>query len=130
MLTTEDSAAPRNDLHFIIWGMVTLESQTDDSHARFPFPILIVTPALFGTTNRLSLASWHRGGEFVHLVTPEGPERERVLVAATIEQWLAQLTSALDYDELLAFFPHLPILHLSARSLLLVDMSLSLGARM
>ena len=25
-------------------------------------------------------------------------------MAATIEQWLAQLTSALDYDELLVFF--------------------------
>lgn len=80
-LTTDDSAAPRSDPRFVIWGTVTLESQPDESQ----------------TSRRSS-------GEFLHLVTSEGPERERVLVAATIERWLAQLTSALDYDELLVFF--------------------------
>ena len=80
-LTADDNADPRNDPRFVIWGTVTLESQVDDSQA-----------------------SRRSSGEFVHLVTPEGPERERVLVAATIERWLAQLTSALDYDELLVFF--------------------------
>ena len=80
-LTTDDSAAPRSDPRFVIWGTVTLESQMDDSQ----------------TSRRSS-------GEFVHLVTPDGLEHERVLVAATIERWLAQLTSALDYDELLVFF--------------------------
>ncbi|KAN0141783.1 hypothetical protein V8E53_000245 [Lactarius tabidus] len=80
-LTTDDNAAPRSDPRFVIWGTVTLEPQLDDSQA-----------------------SRRSSGEFVHLVTNEGPERERVLVAATIERWLAQLTSALDYDELLVFF--------------------------
>jgi GDP/GTP exchange factor required for growth at low temperature len=80
-LTTDDSAAPRNDPRFVIWGTVTLESQADDS-----------------------LASRRSSGEFVHLVATNGSERERVLVAGTIERWLAQLTSALDYDELLVFF--------------------------
>jgi Gdp/GTP exchange factor required for growth at low temperatures len=81
-LTAEDSAAPRNDSRFVIWGTVSLESQLDDSQ----------------TSRRSS-------GEFVQLrVTNDGLERERVLVAATIERWLAQLTSALDYDELLVFF--------------------------
>jgi GDP/GTP exchange factor required for growth at low temperature len=81
-LTTEDSAAPRSDPRFVIWGTVALEPQADDSQ----------------TSRRSS-------GEFVHLrISADGPERERVLVAATIERWLAQLTSALDYDELLVFF--------------------------
>ncbi|KAH9958161.1 hypothetical protein BC827DRAFT_1221435 [Russula dissimulans] len=81
-LTAEDSAAPRNDPRFVIWGTVTSETRTDDSQA-----------------------SRRSSGEIVHLrVTTDGPERERVLVAATIERWLAQLTSALDYDELLVFF--------------------------
>ncbi len=80
-LTTDDSAAPRNDPRFVIWGTVSLESQADDLQA-----------------------SRRSSGEFVHLVTTDGPEHERVLVAATIERWLAQLTSALDYDELLVFF--------------------------
>jgi len=81
-LTTEDSAAPRNDPRFVIWGTVTTETRADDSQA-----------------------SRRSSGEIVHLrVTTDGPERERVLVAATIERWLAQLTSALDYDELLVFF--------------------------
>lgn len=81
-LNAEDSAAPRNDPRFVIWGTVALEPQTDDSQA-----------------------SRRSSGEFVHLrVTNDGPEHERVLVAATIERWLAQLTSALDYDELLVFF--------------------------
>ena len=81
-LTAEDSAAPRNDPRFVIWGTIALEPRADDSQA-----------------------SRRSSGEFVHLrVTTDGPERERVLVAATIERWLAQLTSALDYDELLVFF--------------------------
>ncbi|KAI0298477.1 hypothetical protein B0F90DRAFT_1732791 [Multifurca ochricompacta] len=81
-LIAEDSAAPRDDPRFVIWGTVARESYVDDSQ----------------TSRRSS-------GEFVHLrVTTDGPERERVLVAATIERWLAQLTSALDYDELLVFF--------------------------
>jgi hypothetical protein len=81
-LTAEDSAAPRNDARFVIWGTIALEPRADDSQASRP-----------------------SSGEFVHLrVTTDGPERERVLVAATIERWLAQLTSALDYDELLVFF--------------------------
>ncbi len=81
-LTAEDSAAPRNDSRFVIWGTIALEPRADDSQA-----------------------SRRSSGEFVHLrVTTDGPERERVLVAATIERWLAQLTSALDYDELLVFF--------------------------
>jgi len=81
-LTGEDSAAPRNDPRFVIWGTVALEPQADDSQA-----------------------SRRSSSEFVHLrITADGPERERVLVAATIERWLAQLTSALDYDELLVFF--------------------------
>ncbi|KAF8261243.1 hypothetical protein EI94DRAFT_1607660 [Lactarius quietus] len=74
-LTTDESAAPRSDPRFVIWGTVTLESQADDPQA-----------------------SRRSSGD------PDGPERERVLVAATIERWLAQLTSALDYDELLVFF--------------------------
>ncbi|KAH9055883.1 hypothetical protein EDB83DRAFT_2391697 [Lactarius deliciosus] len=81
MTLTDDSAAPRNDPRFAIWGTVSLEPQADGSQ----------------TSRRNS-------GEFVHLVTTDGSERERVLVAATIERWLAQLTSALDYDELLVFF--------------------------
>jgi hypothetical protein len=81
-LTAEDSAAPRNDPRFVIWGTIALEPRADDSQA-----------------------SRRSSSEFVHLrVTTDGPERERVLVAATIERWLAQLTSALDYDELLVFF--------------------------
>jgi len=81
-LTAEDSAAPRNDPRFVIWGTIALEPRADDSQA-----------------------SRRSSAEFVHLrVITDGPERERVLVAATIERWLAQLTSALDYDELLVFF--------------------------
>jgi Gdp/GTP exchange factor required for growth at low temperatures len=81
-LTAEDSAAPRNDPRFVIWGTIALEPRPDESQ----------------TSRRSS-------GEFVHLrITTDGPERESVLVAATVERWLAQLTSALDYDELLVFF--------------------------
>lgn len=32
------------------------------------------------------------------------PARERVIIAASIERWVAQLTSVLDYDELLNFY--------------------------
>lgn len=32
------------------------------------------------------------------------PARERMMIAASIERWVAQLTSVLDYDELLVFY--------------------------
>ncbi|KAH8984869.1 hypothetical protein EDB86DRAFT_2961282 [Lactarius hatsudake] len=56
MTLTDDGAAPRNDPRFAIWGTVSLEPQADGSQ----------------TSRRNS-------GEFVHLVTTDGSERERVL---------------------------------------------------
>jgi hypothetical protein len=45
-------------------------------------------------------------------------EDEKVLLAATIERWIVQLTSSLDYDELLNFFltyrNYVKFIHLSA----------------
>lgn len=83
-LTAKDSAAPCNDPRFVIWEMIALELQADDSQA----------------------SRWS-SNEFVHLqVTTDGPKHKCVLMATMIEWWLAQLMSTLDYDELVFFLTY------------------------
>jgi hypothetical protein len=55
-------------------------------------------------------------------------ENERVLLAATIERWIAQLTSSLDYDELgtIKLFLDLQELHQRRRCLQFIHLSVSL----
>ncbi|KAI0790961.1 hypothetical protein C8Q75DRAFT_805834 [Abortiporus biennis] len=102
-LKSEDSVAPRNDPRFVIWGEVEQE-ETDDislSHAS-------VTDLSSGhsgisrrrSTKRHTVAVPDR--PFVRITSGEGAKK--VIVAATIERWIAQLTSDFNYDELLIFF--------------------------
>lgn len=111
-LRADDSVAPRDDPRFVIWAEVATDGDTYDE--------------LAASSTDLSSAS-HRasrrraGKECVQTLqniyamqpptetpppsTPAEPrETTRMLVAATIERWIAQLTSELNYDELLIFF--------------------------
>lgn len=102
-LRADDSATPRDDPRFVLWGETSLTSEVD--------------------TDELSLSQSSRAG----VSSPTGSRRgkpsvdipslristddpnantnnHRILLAATIERWIAQLTSDFNYDELLNFF--------------------------
>ncbi|KAI0052399.1 ras GEF [Auriscalpium vulgare] len=97
-LNSEDTAAPRDDPRFVIWGEVypeptevRIESSTDQLSSRS------------GASRRRSSQLPTEDSPQVHVTTVIG-DPEKVLVAATIERWIAQLTSEFNYDELLVFF--------------------------
>ncbi|KAG8706245.1 hypothetical protein FRC09_002508 [Ceratobasidium sp. 395] len=78
-LSTATSAVPENDPRFVIFGDLKPTSDTITASRRKitkPKPLVIPTEA----------------------------SDQRVMMAATIERWVAQLTSELNYDALLDFF--------------------------
>ncbi|KII90143.1 hypothetical protein PLICRDRAFT_174923 [Plicaturopsis crispa FD-325 SS-3] len=106
-LRSDDSAAPRDDPRFVIWGEMQAEREGDD-----------VSISQGSRTDMSSVhssrAPRHKNGKAsrsnsiaVPIPTVQAPSEDgmqpRILVAATIERWIAQLTSDLDYDELLMF---------------------------
>ncbi|OBZ74576.1 hypothetical protein A0H81_05409 [Grifola frondosa] len=100
-LRADESAAPRDDPRFVIWGDVELDDSDDISRS--------VTDISSGHSG----VSWKRGtrdkspsgaSETPFVSMSAACSTKKMLVAATIERWIAQLTSELDYDELLVFF--------------------------
>ncbi|KAI0092278.1 hypothetical protein BDY19DRAFT_929266 [Irpex rosettiformis] len=103
-LKSDNLAAPRDDPRFVIWGEVEGD-QFDDalaSRGAADFPSGHSSlPRSRGARDRASSAIVERPSSIL-TTTTEHPKR--VLIAATIERWIAQLTSELNYDELLIFF--------------------------
>ncbi|KAJ3755760.1 hypothetical protein EV360DRAFT_49174 [Lentinula raphanica] len=112
-LSQDGSAAPKDDPRFVIWGEVVsseggnggdASSVSHESSASNSSSIGI----RLGTKGKGRVSDVQSNG--IHgtanakLGSDDGSEKPRVLLAATIERWLAQLTSDLDYDELLNFF--------------------------
>ncbi|KAH8831215.1 hypothetical protein DL96DRAFT_1586895, partial [Flagelloscypha sp. PMI_526] len=100
----ENTAAPRDDPRFVIWGEVSTgrqdisrsnssvsaaSSRRSNLHQSSPPP----------ATNRTS----HAPPQISNSDSGED-SKKRIMVAATIERWIAQLTSEMSYDELLNFF--------------------------
>ena len=123
-LSALDGAVPRDDPRFVIWGDVgnydgihdiEKESLQGSSSARSR-----PQSRVFSTHSRKqSLKGKAQGLPEVREPSPDRRSAagdgassrsgdmdgsERVLMAATIERWIAQLTSQFDYDELLIFF--------------------------
>ncbi|RPD63301.1 ras GEF [Lentinus tigrinus ALCF2SS1-6] len=113
-LRAEDSAAPRDDPRFVIWAEVATDGDSYDELAGSSTTDL-------SSANSQAAARRRAGKERVQTLQniyamqppPENPspstpayprETKKMLVAATIERWIAQLTSELNYDELLIFF--------------------------
>ncbi|KAF7307777.1 hypothetical protein MKEN_01137800 [Mycena kentingensis (nom. inval.)] len=101
--SADNTAAPRDDPRFVIWGDLVPDrdpdeqsqsSNTDGSASALSSNI----------SKKRSIKSGKTKAEVPVLkLSPEdGPPK--ILVAATIERWIAQLTSDLSYDELLNFF--------------------------
>ena len=101
-LSADESATPRDDPRFVIWGELQVEPDGDDRSISFES----VTDLSIHSSS--SLISKRRASK---VKAPDPPaarvsvqEPQKVLLAATIERWIAQLTSDLNYDELLDFF--------------------------
>ena len=113
-LRANDSVAPRDNPRFVIWAEVDLEwdayvaafSETDPSSAHslaascrsrigIKEKTHQVLSSMYSMQSPTELGVWN-----VSLVPKE---TKNMLVAATIERWIAQLTSELNYNELLIF---------------------------
>jgi hypothetical protein len=98
-LSSDDTAAPRDDPRFVIWGECNPDWDHDD---RSVSRDSITDGSVSGNSTLSKRRSKAKG-------RPSDASRSslpspKVLLAATIERWIAQLTSDLNYDELLNFF--------------------------
>jgi len=98
-LSADESATPRDDPRFVIWGELQVELDGDDGSISFES----VTDLSVHSSMSKRRASKAKVPEPV-ATRVSVQEPQKVLLAATIERWIAQLTSDLNYDELLDFF--------------------------
>lgn len=101
-LSADDTAAPRDDPRFVIWGEPNPEWDHDDHSVSRDS----ITDGSVGGSSSLSKRrskAKGRPSDASRTSRGSGPP-PKVLLAATIERWIAQLTSDLNYDELLNFF--------------------------
>ncbi|KAJ7042906.1 hypothetical protein C8F04DRAFT_1029796 [Mycena alexandri] len=110
-LSSDNTAAPRDDPRFVIWGELIPERDPDEvslsqgSHGH--------TDGSSSAPSSMSKKRSVKSGKARASQAAEVPVlklsmledgAQKILVAATIERWIAQLTSDLNYDELLNFF--------------------------
>lgn len=124
-LSTIDGAVPRDDPRFVIWGeldaaplneqrvsvhedAVSPPRSRPHSHTYSISSRKRSIKGKSGLSARTSSPSRNETGAPASSATSSVDDSEdssrRVLMAATIERWIAQLTSQFDYDELLIFF--------------------------
>ncbi|KAF9450741.1 ras GEF [Macrolepiota fuliginosa MF-IS2] len=100
-LSADDTAAPRDDPRFVIWGEPHPDWDHDDhSVSRDSFTDISTTAS--SLSKRRSKVKGRQSD--ASRISTKGSPAPKVLLAATIERWIAQLTSDLNYDELLNFF--------------------------
>lgn len=97
-LSADESAAPRNDPRFVIWG----ESQTERDYGDQSISRDSVNDSSVHSSLRRRSTKIKAPDPAVIPQLREGSQK--VMLAATIERWIAQLTSDLNYEELLDFF--------------------------
>ncbi|KIY67631.1 ras GEF [Cylindrobasidium torrendii FP15055 ss-10] len=91
---SENAAAPRNDPRFVLWGEVNSDAGDNVSVSQESFSS--------GTQSMRRKSKRAKSPEVPQLRIP--PRTQKIIIAASIERWIAQLTSELNYDELLDFF--------------------------
>ncbi|CCM05908.1 uncharacterized protein FIBRA_08146 [Fibroporia radiculosa] len=106
-LKADESAAPRDDPRFVIWGEVEPDL-LDEPENLSRSSITDLSSGNSVVSQKRSLKEKGQAKEKGHcdsVPPPDSPSDcpTKMLVAATIERWIAQLTSELDYDELLVF---------------------------
>ncbi|KAF9555730.1 hypothetical protein CPC08DRAFT_765709 [Agrocybe pediades] len=102
-LEDDNDATPRDDPRFVIWGEVSSEDADDLSASRNSMTDLSSSHHSSSSASKRRSSRASKGKSAETLVDPPAESR-KVILAATIERWIAQLTSALNYDELLNFF--------------------------
>ncbi|KAJ7146148.1 hypothetical protein C8R44DRAFT_8509 [Mycena epipterygia] len=102
-LSSDNTAAPRDDPRFVIWGELLPEREPDDVSVSQGTDGSSSAPSSSMSKKRSVKAGKSKTEvPVLKLSLPDGSPK--ILVAATIERWIAQLTSDLNYDELLNFF--------------------------
>lgn len=105
-LSADGTAAPRDDPRFVIWGEIQPDRDRDDhsnSHDSLT-DLSASVPASSMSRKRSTKSAKAKAPEPSSVLLSTVGNAQKVLVAATIERWIAQLTSDLNYDELLDFF--------------------------
>ncbi|KAI0742836.1 hypothetical protein C8Q80DRAFT_1190902 [Daedaleopsis nitida] len=105
-LRSEESVAPRDDPRFVIWAEVDADC---DAYDEAPASSATDLSSSHSHASRRRMGKdrstmYMQPGESGSSSTSGVKETKKMLVAATIERWIAQLTSELNYDELLIFF--------------------------
>ena len=104
-LSLADSANPKDDPRFVIWGEVQPErTHVDDasvSHSQSSHTDLSTSGP--GSRKRSNARSSQLANDTPQVVVNAEVDPQTVIIAATVERWIAQLTSQFDYDELLNF---------------------------
>ncbi|TBU39177.1 ras GEF [Dichomitus squalens] len=118
-LRAEDSVAPRDDPRFVIWAEVDTDRDAYDEVAASSATDLSSAHSHAASSRRSRMGGKEKTHQMLSNMysmqpptdfggAPNAPagakETKKMLVAATIERWIAQLTSELNYDELLIFF--------------------------
>jgi Gdp/GTP exchange factor required for growth at low temperatures len=107
--TLADSANPKDDPRFVIWGEIQPErsfvddtsvSHSQSSHTDLSNPVSSSGP---GSRKRSNARSPQSSNDAPQVVVNSEAALQTVIIAATVERWIAQLTSQFDYDELLNF---------------------------
>ncbi|KAF7297266.1 hypothetical protein MIND_00959800 [Mycena indigotica] len=108
-LSADNTAAPRDDPRFVIWGELVPERERDnDEHSQTDHTDGGGSSSALSSnlSKKRSVKSNAKAKSTDVPVLKLSPEDglAKVLVAASIERWIAQLTSDLNYEELLNFF--------------------------
>ena len=103
-LKSDNLATPRDDPRFVIWGEIESDEFDDLSGPRSATDLSSVHSSLSRRKSTRDRASSAMAERPPTLQTTPSDHPKRIIVAATIERWIAQLTSELNYDELLIFF--------------------------
>ena len=104
-LKAEESAAPRDDPRFVIWGEVEPEDSEEISISMSQATDPSASSVRSGMARRRSTKGKSISKPEEVLTPPMSPKEgpTRMILAATIERWIAQITSELNYDELIVF---------------------------
>jgi len=96
--------APRDDPRFVIWGTLQAmdrDDMSDTQDSATDLSASVISPP--ASAKARGKRSRGRPSDVPSFSSAATSDERRVILAATIERWIGQLTSDLDYDELLAF---------------------------
>lgn len=101
---SDDTAAPRDDPRFVIWGELHDVDPDDISLSQHSLTDLSSSGPSSSMSKKRSTKGSKAKAPDIPALRLTRDDVHKVLLAATIERWIAQLTSDLNYDELLNFF--------------------------